>query len=434
MLHSRLIRFFSAVVVVASLAACGKDTPTTPETPPGSNPETPPPPPPPPPPPTPQTEGDIYLAGAKTAWAFVENNTQSATGLAKAHYTFQYVTAWDIASQIGATYSAHELGIINDATYDSRIQKILSSLNTMPLFENTAFNRFYDAATAKMVRRDFTPSNTGYGWSTTDIGRLLTWLRVLSVKQPQYASQAQAIVNRLNYSKLIVNGTLQGVDVAANGTRNTYAETGLGYEQYAAGGFALWGKRASNSLSPTAQAGSADIYGVSVPIDKRGTARITSEPYFLIGLEQGWWNGALKDQAQRILSAQQARYDKTGTITIVTEDALPDAPYFFYYYSVFHNGRQFVVEGPDYGTYVENPRWVSAKGAFAWRAIFPTDYTLKAFTAVQPAAIAGQGWGAGVYEGTLKPTGEASLNTAAIVLEAALYQKRGQSFLSEPIS
>jgi hypothetical protein len=353
--------------------------------------------------------------------------------LAKAHYTFQYVTAWDIASQIAATYSAHELGIITDATYDGRIQKLLSTLSSVPLFENSAFNRFYDAANGKMVGRDFTPSNSGFGWSTTDIGRLLTWLRILAVKQPQYSAQAQAIVNRLNYSKMIAGNTLQGVDVV-NGARNQYAETGLGYEQYAAGGFALWGKRASNSLNPTANAGSTNIYGVSVPIDNRGTARITSEPYVMIGLETGWWNAALKDQAQRVLAAQQARYDQTGTITMVTEDALPDGPYFFYYYSVYHNGKQFVVEGPNYGTYVDNPRWVSSKATFAWRALFPTDYTLKAFNAVQAAAIPGQGWGAGVYEGTLKPTGTPSLNTAAVVLEAALYQKRGQSFISEPIS
>src|ERR1700710_2258932 len=75
MLHSRPIRFLSAVLVVSALAGCSKDTPTTPETPPSTNPETPPPP---PPSPTP-TEGDIFLAGARTAWAYVENTTQAST-------------------------------------------------------------------------------------------------------------------------------------------------------------------------------------------------------------------------------------------------------------------------------------------------------------------------------------------------------------------
>lgn len=153
-----------------------------------------------------------------------------------------------------------------------------------------------------------------------------------------------------------------------------------------------------------------------------------------MGLEIGWHAPQLHDQAQNVLAAQQARYDQTGTITMVTEDAMPDPPYYFYYYSLYHSGKTFVVEGPDYGTYVDQPRWASSKAAFAWRALFPTDYTLTAFNAVQAAAIPGDGWGAGVYEGSLKPTGDASLNTAAMILESALYHQRGTPFLSQPIS
>lgn len=419
------IRYAFAIALFAGLASCSKDTtgPGT-TTPPSDV----------PPPNVPKTESDVFLEGARTAWTFVENNTQSSTGLAKAHDTFQFVTVWDIASQIAATYSAHELGIIDDANYDGRIRKILSTLTTMPLFDGAAFNRFYDSQNGQMVSRDFKPSNSGFGWSTTDIGRLLIWLRVLAVNQPQYSAQATAIVNRLDMSRLIGWGTLRGVDVAANGTWSEYAETGLGYEQYGAAGFALWSHRADNSLNPTANAQSTQVLGVKVYIDNRGNARLTSEPYIMMGLETGFYASALRDQAQALLAVQQARYDQTGTVTMVTEDAMPDPPYYFYYYSVYHLGKTFVVEGPGYGAVVDNPRWVSSKAAFAWRALFQTDYTLKTFNAVQPAAISGDGWGAGVYEGSLKPTGYASLNTSGIILEAALYRKRGQPFLSQPIS
>jgi hypothetical protein len=399
------------VAAVALLTACGSDVSG---------------------PPSRKTEDDMFMDAARTAWTFVANNTQPSTGLAQAHYTFQYVTTWDIASQIAATYSAHELGIIDDASYDSRINQILSTLNSMPLFSGAAFNRFYDSHSARMVARDFTPTSTGFGWSDTDQGRLLTWLRILTVKQPRFATQATAIANRLNYSRLIVNGTLQGTDVVNGGT-TTYAETGLGYEQYAAAGFALWGHRAAASINPTANATTVNVLGVPVFVDKRGNARATSEPYMLMGLETGWWAPALQDQAAKILAAQQARFDQTGVITMATEDALPDPPYYFYYYSVYHSGKSFVVEGPGDGTIVDKPRWISAKAAFAWRALVPTDYTLAAFTAVQPAAIDGQGWGAGVYEDTMQPTGEASLNTAGVILEAALYHKLGTSFIAEPI-
>ena len=421
MQHFNPTRFCSAIALVALLAACGKDS-TAPDNS-GGTPEVPNPP-----------ATDVWQAGAQTAWTFVANNTQAATGLAKAHENFQFITTWDIASQIAATYSAHELGIIDDANYDSRIKKILATLTTLPLYQGAAFNRFYDSQTGQMVDRNFKPSTTGFGWSTTDIGRLLTWLRVLAVNQPQYSAQATAIKNRLNMSRLISGGTLMGVDVDANGSTITYAETGLGYEQYAAGGFALWGNRASNSLNPTATAKATTVLGVNVWIDGRGNARLTSEPYIMMGLETGFWASALKDQAQAVLAAQQARHDQTGIITIVTEDAMPDAPYYFYYYSVYHSGKTFVVEGPGYGTVVTTPRWVSSKAAFAWHALFPTGYTLKAFNAVQAAAIPGHGWGAGVYEGSLKPTGYATLNTAGMILESVLYHKRGQPVLSQPIS
>jgi hypothetical protein len=417
------IRQYFALALVVAFAACSKDSTAPADD--GTNP---------PPPVTPQTESEVFLAGARTAWAFVQNNTQASTGLAQAHDNFQYVTTWDIASQIAATYSAHELGIIDNTDYDTRIKKILATLTTLPLYQGAAFNRFYDSKTGQMVDRSFNASSTGFGWSTTDIGRLLTWLRVLAVNQPQYAAQATAIKNRLNMSRLISGGTLQGVDVDASGRTVSYAETGLGYEQYAAGGFALWSQRASNSLNPTAYAKATSVLGVNVWVDSRGSARLTSEPYIMMGLETGWWASALSDQAHAVLNAQQARYDQQGIITIATEDAMPDAPYYFYYYSVYHSGKTFVVEGPGYGTVVSNPRWVSSKAAFAWRALIPTDYTLKAFNAVQVAAIPGDGWGAGVYEGTLKPTGYATLNTAGMILESALYQKIGHSFLSQPIS
>ncbi len=416
-----LIRYWSAIALVALLAACSKDS-TAPDNSGGT-------------PVVPNPGTDVWLAGAQTAWTFVANNTQASTGLAKSHDTFQFVTVWDIASQIGATYSAHELGVIDDANYDGRIRKILSTLTTMPLFDGAAFNRFYDSQTGQMASADFKPSATGFGWSTTDIGRLLIWLRVLAVNQPQYSAQATAIVNRLNFSRLISGGTLQGMNVDPNtGARVTYAETGLGYEQYAAGGFALWSQRATNSLNATAYAQAKNVLGVTVFVDSRGTARLTSEPYIMMGLEIGWYAPALRDQAQAVLAAQQARYDQQGVITMVTEDAMPDPPYYFYYYSVYHSGNTFVVEGPGYGTIVMNPRWVSSKAAFAWRALFPTDYTLKTFNAVQAAAIPGDGWGAGVYEGSMAPTGYASLNTAGMILESALYHQRGQPVLSQPIS
>ena len=376
-------------------------------------------------------ERQLYLNAARIAWTFVDRNYQSSTGLARAHDTYQYVTIWDVASAFAATYSAHELGLITDDVYTQRVQRGLATLSTMDLFDGAAFNKSYDSKTGRMIDRRERISSKGYGWSTTDIGRLLIWLRILAVNQPQFAPQAAAIAKRLNISRLIAGGYLQGTDVdpRTNGLR-VYPEGRMGYEQYAAAGFALWGFRADKALDARVNALPVTVLGVSIVADRRGDERITSEPYIMMGMETGWYSPELREQAWRILAAQEARYKSTGVMTMVSEDALPDPPYYFYYYNIYRQGHTFAVDAPAGRNFVDNPRWLSSKAAFAWHALIPTPYTLAAVQSVQAAGISGRGWGAGVYEGTHRPTGDASLNTAALILEAAAYNLRGHPFLA----
>jgi hypothetical protein len=378
-------------------------------------------------------ERQLFSNAARIAWAFVDRNYQPATGLARAHDTYQYVTLWDIASGLAATYSAHELGLVSDPIYNQRMQRALNTLSQADLFENAAFNRSYDSKTGRMIDRKQSLSSRGFGWSVTDLGRLLTWLKIISVNQPQFATQAANIVKRLDMSRLIKNGYLQSEDLSpSTGALHPFQEGRIGYEQYAAAGFALWGYRAENALDASLNALPVSVLGVSIVADKRGDERLTGEPYIMMGMETGWYSPELRQQAWRILAAQEARYKSTGILTMVSEDALPDPPYYFYYYDVYRQGRSFVVDGPTGGPFVESPRWISSKAAFAWHALLPSPYTLAVLQAVQSAGLPGRGWGAGVYEGSLQPTGDASLNTAALILEAALYNLRGRPFLVAP--
>jgi hypothetical protein len=380
-------------------------------------------------------ERQLFLNAARIAWAFADRNYQPSTGLSRAHDTYQYVTLWDIASGLAATYSAHELGFISDAVFNQRTQRTLTTLAEADLFEEVAFNRSYDSKTGKMIDRKQRISSRGYGWSVTDLGRLLTWLRILAVNQPQFATQATNIVKRLDMSRLIKDGYLRSEDLSpTTGALHPYQEGRIGYEQYTAAGFALWGHRAENALDARLNALPASVLGVGILADKRGDERITSEPYIMMGMETGWYSPELRQQAWRVLAAQEARYKATGILTMVSEDALPDPPYYFYYYDVYRQGRSFVVDGPIGGPFVESPRWISSKAAFAWHALLPSPYTLAVLQAVQGAGLPGRGWGAGVYEGSLRPTGDASLNTAALILEAAVYNLRGHPFLVTPLN
>jgi hypothetical protein len=383
----------------------------------------------------PAAERQIYLNGARTAWAYFDRFYQPSTGLAWAHHKFAYTTMWDVASLMGATWSARELGLISQQAYDQRIRTLLTTLNRLRLVDNVAFNTFYDAKTGEMVGEDsegtYRPTAVGTGYSVTDLGRLLVWLKILS-NQPQHTQLATQVVRRLNMGELVKDDYPRGMVIRGR-SRFHYPETHMGYLQYASSGFAMWGQKVSPALGSRTGVRTVNVLGHEIRVDNRDTDRITSEPFIMMGLETGWISPDLQQQAVNVLAAQEERFKRTGVITLVSEDALPDPPYFFYYYSLYRDGDSFVVDGPGPNSRVDQPRWVSAKAAFGWHALMPRPYTTAALRAVQPAAIPGTGWGAGVYERTLRPTGEPSLNTAALILEAAAYKMRGRPFLSVAI-
>jgi hypothetical protein len=376
-------------------------------------------------------ERQLYLDAARTSWNFVNSITEPSTGLARAHATYSYVTLWDVAGVIAANYVAHELGFINDIAFDAHIGRILSTLSTVDLFDRRAFNRIYDAKTARMVDNASKISNVGAGWSSVDIGRLLIWLRVIATKYPKYGPLATQIVKRLDMSKLLKDGYLQGVDVdPKTGQRKDFTETEIGYQQYALYGFALWGAKVnSDGLDVRSDVNSVNVLGVRLLTDSRGNDRVMSEPFIMLGLEPGYRSVEMQRQAGQVLAAQAARYQRTGIVTAASEDALPDPPWYFYYYSIYHRGKAFTIEGVGDNAYVDRPRWVSSKAAFGWNAVLPNAYTQLVLRTVQPARTL-NGWGSGVYEGTLKPTGVPSLNTAALIMESALYKIRGRPLLA----
>jgi hypothetical protein len=83
------------------------------------------------------------------------------------------------------------------------------------------------------------------------------------------------------------------------------------------------------------------------------------------------------------------------------------------------------VENSSTSAEVASPKWVSTKATFGWNAILPDEYTLKAKDYVAPALDPAHGWASGVMEGSRASTKTYDINTAAVLLEVALYQLRG---------
>ena len=379
-----------------------------------------------PPQPVSADRDSLLAASARTAWNYVKRNTSETTGLARALDTWEYVTIWDIGSNLAAIHSAGALTIIDAAEYRTRMDKALATLERMPLYQGTSFNRQYNSRSGDMVDRNQKVSETGFGWSAIDMGRFLVVLKLIEQNDPAAAPAVQRIVARLQLQKLVNAGYLAGAnrDLKYN-NHFEYQEGRIGYEQYGAEGLALWGVRADSALSFEANGRPVPVMGQSVLADARKDDMLTSEAFIMAGLELGWTNPTWEQQSRSILAAQQERHRRTKRITMVSEDAIPIPPMHFYYYLVHRNGKDFVITGPGGETGKSYPRWISVKAAYGWHALFPSDYTWSAIKAVQRAGSTGRGWNAGVYEYSKRPTPMFNLNTAAVVLESVLYAKRG---------
>ncbi|MEX2153240.1 MAG: DUF3131 domain-containing protein [Gemmatimonadaceae bacterium] len=373
----------------------------------------------------------VLLRSAKTAWNYVKRNSSGATGLANAVDNWKFATIWDVGSMLGALHSARGLEIISDADYRRRMDRLLQTLETMPIYNGAAFNKKYIAATAQMADKNDKPSTEGFGWSVVDLGRFLAWMKIIEQNDPVAAPAVQRVIARLDLKQLVDSaGYLLGANTDLQFNKHyDYQEGRIGYEQYAAEGLALWGVRAERAIDFSANGTPVSVLGFRVLADRRGDDVLTSEPFIMMGMELGWTNPIWEEQARNVLAAQRERFKRTRIITMVSEDAIPVKPAYFYYYLVHRNGQDFVVRAPGSQPNPSYPRWISTKAAFAWHALFPSDYTWSAVRAVQPAGATGAGWTGGVYERSKRPTPSFNVNTAGIVLEAAYYAQRGCAFI-----
>ncbi|MHB1073519.1 MAG: DUF3131 domain-containing protein [Gemmatimonadaceae bacterium] len=369
-------------------------------------------------------EKRFYRSVAQDAWQYFEGAYQPATGLVNGSPDWRNTTTWDIGSQILAFQAAKELGLLPAAEHQRRTERLLATLERMELFRGTAFNKQYSTTNGALARERS-------GWTPTDLGRLFVALKVLSVHEPQLAARIERIVRRNDFGKIVKGGYLHGEINGSRGRPWNYQEGRIGYEQYIAEGFARWGADVHNALDVRRNARSKRVMGVEILEDRRRQDRLLSEPFILHGLELGL-SGDYRTLAENVLRLQEARWKQTGQVTIVSEDAVPVKPHYFYYYCVYCNGKPFVVDIATPGHDLDAPRWVSTKATFGWHALMPSDYTRTAMDYVARARDPKKGWATGVYERGGGSTGAFDINTSAVLMEVAWYQLRGGRPLIEP--
>ena len=121
--------------------------------------------------------------------------------------------------------------------------------------------------------------------------------------------------------------------------------------------------------------------------------------------------------------AQEKRWRETGQWTAVSESHLDEAPYFIYS-TIWGGGAPWAVMTFK-GDRLDSKRTVTVKTAFAWDALFGTEYTRALVDVLAPLGDPERGWPEGLYETDGTTNGSITANTNAVVLAALAFRVHG---------
>jgi hypothetical protein len=366
------------------------------------------------------------LDHARIAWRYFENNTDTTTGLVNSTDNYPSTTMWETGSYFVATIAANRLGIIDEGEAVSRIGTALDTLNTMRLFDDMLPNKAYNTRTGELVNYANQPVERGLGWSALDIARMVAALAHVEANYPELALRTSRLIERWNLSAMVENGQLIGGNMIDGNLRRDQ-EGRVGYEQYAAKAMMLFGFDTYTAYDAQGHLMVQQVEGQPIPVDTRLHRQITpaftvSEPYLFDGLEFGF-DARSHRFATSIYAAQEARHRETGILTAVSESHIDVAPYFIYS-SVWGGGAPWAVMTFS-GDRMDSRRTVTTKVAFAWDALFGTDYTRELVAAVAPLGDPERGFPEGIYEADGSTNSSVTVNTNAVVLAALAFRAYG---------
>ena len=378
---------------------------------------------------------------ARVAWQYFVNNYNEKTGLVNAVNNYPSTTMWDTASYLGGMISAYELGIIKKNTFDMRLVTLLGTLNSMDFFRNELPNKVYHTETA--IKVDYGNNPGEIGFSALDLGRLLIMLKVIKERYQYHATAIDKFVLRWDFRHVLNKWGLMYGAVLDKDKKTLYVQEGrLGYEEYAAKGFQLWGFNTQRaSLVEPYQY--TKIYEIDIPYDTRDPRKlvahnyVVTESYVLDAIEMNWdlvsdKNSAddehtdvwMEDFAKRIYAVQEARYRHTGIITARTEHQLDRDPYFVYD-TIYTDGFAWNTITED-SKHVPQYSAIALKGALGLWGIWDTAYTQTIFDATSGLYDKEKGFYEGLFENGSGVIKTFTANNNGIILETLLYKSQGK--------
>jgi hypothetical protein len=385
------------------------------------------------------TEEEMQMA--RRAWKYFERNYQESTGLVNAVDMYPSTTMWDICGYMGALVAALEFGFIDKALFDARIEKMFTTFQNLSFFRNELPNKCYNTITGEKVNYGNQPAEIGF--SAIDLGRFLIWSKIIKERFPEHADRIDDFILRWKFKNVIdSSGMMFGAGVDPNNQTEYLQEGRLGYEEYAAKGFQLWGFE-TDLAAKVEPYDTRVIYGIEIPYDTRDPRvlgahnYVVSESYVLDGIELNWDKGTdrtsgsfehtdkqVAEFAQRIYKVQEERYKRTGIMTARTEHQLDSDPYFVYD-AIFTDGYPWNTITED-GKYVPQYAAVALKGAVGLWALWETPYTDKLFDYIKNAYDPEKGYYEGIFEKTQEPIKAFTMNNNGIILATLLYKTQGK--------
>lgn len=382
------------------------------------------------------------LAWASTAWKYIENNTQLATGLVNNIDNYPTTNMSGIADYLIALIAANEFEFITNKEYDERLSLVLSFLNKMDLSSVQVPNKVYSTQSGGMV--NYANQYQDIGWSSLDVGRLLIVLSIVKRSSPEFSEYVDKAVLRWNFCELVGNdGELYGGAVN-NGQITRYKEGRLGIEEYTSYGYLDWQvvPEKAMSLEPYQV---VTINGIDILFDGRDPRvfnvlrPVYSTPYLQMGLEFNWdtitdtessdskhTNQTMSAMADSIYRVQESRWDKERIYTARGDHLVSGEPYFVYD-AIYGLGTPWITLAED-GSSHDELALVSSRTAFQMWALWKTDYTDKLMTLVKELYDPQRGWYEGRYEVSGAYEKSISLKTNAGILEALLYKQQGKLY------
>ncbi len=371
-------------------------------------------------------ERAALIADARLAWSYFDRTSHPRTGLcpstaeisANEISSFPYLTMWDYGSQILATLSAHEIGLIDNADFQARSAGLIRGLRAA---------RIGGLALPRSEIRINAPDQGTSEFNACDTGRLMVALRALRSVLPDSAG-VDAAVAQWDLGKVVVDARLHSHD--GTGFIPFYASH---CGSYAARGFGLWGH---DVLSPhDAMQGQTETdaqMSLLYTIENFGV--LCAEPLLMEAVELSP-NRAVAYLSDMLFAAQLRSFVETGKLFCLSEGPLPRPPWFSY------QGLRVGQADPrwDLVTIEKTPEFqseqfradnlvVSSKAAFLWAATRPHSYSSRLLDHVRERAIIpGFGFAAGIYQKTGKPTENyTDINTNGVILQSIAHVLRGR--------